>query len=216
MAVVIILAALDVVAGWSYLTSYFGYFGIPIEALDLSPGEILAHGVSSMLLTLTVIAAAFLAAAPGNKLGSAVALIGGYIVFLAFVAFVGHLASVVAILAQSAAAIAMAAVVFALRRGFGATAVQRLALAAVGLLLLVSLPIAVGTLDASQKASDRQSTLRIITVDPVLPGSAVTGGQFTYSNYILLRESASQYWLLRIDNRRTYSIAKTEVLYVRY
>src|SRR5712691_591415 len=139
MAVVIILAALDVVAGWSYLTSYFGYFGIPIEALDLSPGEILAHGVSSMLLTLTVIAAAFLAAAPGNKLGSAVALIGGYVVFLAFVAFVGHLASVVAILAQSAAAIAMAAVEFALRRGFGATAVQRLALAAVGLLLLVSL-----------------------------------------------------------------------------
>ena len=216
LAVAVVLIAVDASAGWSYLASYFGYFGLPIEALGLSPGEILAQGVSSMLLPLAIVPAAYVAGAPSRKLVPAVLTVGGYVLFLSYVAFAGHVASLPTILAQGAAAIAIAGVVFAIRRGFGGTAATRLILAAVGLLLVASVPVASGTLDAGQKASAKQSTLRIITSDPILPGSTVTGGQFSYSNYELLRESDSRYWLLRIDNQHIYSIAKTAVLYIRY
>lgn len=55
-----------------------------------------------------------------------------------------------------------------------------------------------------------------MTSSPILPGPTPAGGQFSYSNYVLLRETDSRYWLLRIDNHATYSLAKTDVLYVRY
>jgi hypothetical protein len=216
VAVAVVLIAVDVSAGWSYLASYFGYFGLPVEALGLSPGEILAQGATSMLLPLTIVPAAYVAGAPSRKLVPAVLAVGGYVLFLSYVAFAGHFASLPTILAQGAAAIAIAGVVFAMRRGFGGTSAQRLIVAAIGLLLVASVPVASGTLDAGQKASAKQSTLRIITNDPILPGSTVTGGQFSYSNYVLLRESDSRYWLLRIDNQHIYSIAKTTVLYIRY
>ena len=52
---------------------------------------------------------------------------------------------------------------------------------------------------------------------PILPGSVAAGAVFSNSNYyVLLRETDSRYWLLRIDNQATYSIAKTDVLYIRY
>ena len=216
LVVAIVLIAVDASAGWSYLASYFGYFGLPVEALGLSPGEILAQGASSMLLPLAIIPAAFVAGAPSRKLIPALLTVGGYVAFLAYIVFAGHFASLPTILAQGAAAIAIAGVVFAIRRGFGRTAVTRLILAALWLLVIASVPVASGTLDAGQKASDKQSTLRIMTSDPILPGSTVTGGQFSYSNYVLLRESDSRYWLLRTDNQHIYSIAKTAVLYIRY
>jgi len=211
-----IFIALDFVAGSSYLLSYFGYFRVPVEGLGLSAMDILDDGVRSMLLPLTVVPAAFIAGAPSRKVGVGAVTVGGYILFLAYVAFVNHFASPIGVLAQCAASIAIAGFVFALRRGFGSTPVQRLIVAAVGLLLLTSVPVASGTLDASQTASAKQSTLRIVTKDPILPGSAVAGGQFSYSNYVLLRETDSRYWLLRIDNHYVYSVAKTDVLYVRY
>ncbi len=216
LAVAAVLIALDVFAGWSYLASYFGYFRVPVEALGLSAGEILAQGARSMLLPLTVIPIAFVAGAPSRKLGLGALAVGGYILFLAYLAFANHFASPPAILAQGAASIAIAGSVFALRRGFGRSPLQRLFLAAVGLLLLTSIPIAHGTLDASQKASAQQSTLRIVTHDPILPDSVAAAGHFSYSNYVLLRESDSRYWLLRIGSHYVYSIAKTDVLYVRY
>ena len=211
-----ILTALVFFAGSSYLLSYFGYFRVPVDALQLSVLDILDAGVRSILLPLTVVPAALVAGAPGRKLGLGALTLGGYILLLAYVAFANHFASPIVVLAQCAASIAIAGLVFALRRGFGASPLQRLVLSAVGLLLLTSVPVVSGTLDASQTASAKQSTLRIVTNDPILPGYTVTGGQFSYSNYVLLRETDSRYWLLRIDNHSTYSIAKTEVLYVRY
>lgn len=211
-----ILVALVFFGGSSYLLSYFGYFRVPVDGLGLSPLDILDEGVRSMLLPLSVVPAAFVAGAPGRKLGIGALTVGGYILFLAYVAFANHFASPVAVLAQSAASIAIAGFVFALRRGFGTTPVQRLVVGAVGLLLLTSVPVASGTLDASQTASVKQSTLRVVTRDPILPGSVAAGAVFSNSNYVLLRETDSRYWLLRVDNQATYSIAKTDVLYIRY
>jgi len=211
-----ILIALVFFAGSSYLLSFFGYFRVPVEGLQLSILDILDAGVRSILLPLTVVPAALVASAAGRKLGLEALTVGAYILLLAYVAFANHFASPTVVLAECAASIAIAGLLFALRRGFGASPLQRLILSAVGLLLLTSVPVVSGTLDASQTASAKQSSLRIVTNDPILPGYTVTGGQFSYSNYVLLRETDSRYWLLRIDNHATYSIAKTEVLYVRY
>jgi hypothetical protein len=211
-----LLLVVAVFAGSSYLLSYYGYFRLPIESLGLSPLDIVDAGVRSVLLPLTTVPAALIASDPSRKLGVGVLTTAGYIVFLAYVAFANHFAAPSVILAQCAASVAIAGLVFAVRRGFGVQPAQRLVLGALVLLLLTSVPVVSGTLDAVQTASAKQSTLRIVTNVPILPGSTVAGGQFTNSNYILLRETDSRYWLLRLDNHYTYSIAKSDVLYVRY
>jgi hypothetical protein len=210
-----LLVAMDVFAGWSYLASYFGYFRVPVEGLELSFPEVLAQGLRTILLPLTVIVLA--SSAPSRKLRAAAIAVGGYLVFLAVVALGNHWASPGAVAAQLAASLAIAGTVFALRLGFGRTIGQREVIGALGLLLLISIPVATGTLDATQKAATNTSTLRIVTNTPILPSAApATGGQFTYANYVLLRESDTRYWLFRIGDQYAYSIAKTEVLYIRY
>ena len=211
----VVLVVMDVFAGWSYLASYFGYFRIPVEGLGLGLPEVLAQGLRSILLPLTVIVLA--ASAPTRKLRPAAIAVLGYLVFLALVALGNHWASPGSVAAQLAASLAIAGVVFMLRLGFGKTQTQRLIVAALGLLLLISIPIASGTLDASQKAGTKTSTLRIVTNTAVLPSAAPsTTGQFTYANYVLLRESETRYWLFRVGDQYAYSIAKSDVLYIRY
>ena len=61
-----VLVVMDVFAGWSYLASYFGYFRIPVEGLGLGLPEVLAQGLRSILLPLTVIVLA--ASAPTRKM----------------------------------------------------------------------------------------------------------------------------------------------------
>src|SRR5216684_5865813 len=62
----VVLVVMDVFAGWSYLASYFGYFRIPVEGLGLGLPEVLAQGLRSILLPLTVIVLA--ASAPTRKM----------------------------------------------------------------------------------------------------------------------------------------------------
>jgi hypothetical protein len=209
-----VLVATDVFAGWSYLASFFGYFRVPVEGLDLGFPEVLAQGLRTILLPLTVIVLA--ASAPTRKLRPSAIAVGGYLLFLAVVALGNHWASPASVVVQLAASIAIAGIVFALRIGFGKTQTQRLLVGALGLLLLISIPIATGTLDATQKASAKQSTLRLVTSTPILPSATPATGQYTYSNYVLLRESDTRYWLFRIGDQYAYSIAKTQVLYIRY
>jgi hypothetical protein len=209
-----VLVAMDVFAGWSYLASFFGYFRVPVEGLGVSLPEVLAEGLRTILLPLTVIVLA--ASAPATKLRPAAIAVGGYLVFLAVVALGNRWASPGSVVVQLAASIAIAGIVFGLRMGFGKTQTQRLVVGALALLLLISIPIASGTLDATQKASTKQTTLRLVTTTPVLPNAAPLTGDFTYSNYVLLRESDSRYWLLRIGDQYVYSIAKSQVLYIRY
>jgi hypothetical protein len=214
VAAAAVLVAMDVFAGWSYLASFFGYFRVPVEALGLSFPEVLAQGLRTILLPLTVIVLA--ASAPTRKLRPAAIAVGGYLLFLAVVALGNHWASPGSVAVQLAASIAIAGIVFALRMGFGKTLTQRLVIGALALLLLISIPIATGTLDATQKAGTKQTTLRLVTTTPILPSAAPLTGQFTYSNYVLLRESDTRYWLFRIGDQYAYSIAKSEVLYIRY
>jgi hypothetical protein len=214
LAAAAVLVAMDVFAGWSYLASFFGYFRVPVEGLGLGFPEVLAQGLRTILLPLTVIVLA--SSAPARKLRPAAIAVGGYLLFLAVVALGNHWASPGAVVVQLAASIAIAGIVFALRLGFGKTQTQRLLIGALALLLLISIPIATGTLDATQKAGTKQSTLRLVTTTPILPSAAPLTGQFTYSNYVLLRESDSRYWLFRIGDQYAYSIAKSEVLYIRY
>jgi hypothetical protein len=209
-----VLIAMDVFAGWSYLASFFGYFRVPVEGLGLSLPEVLAQGLRTILLPLTVIVLA--ASAPTRKLRPAAIAVGGYLLFLAVVALGNRWASPGSVAVQLAASVAIAGIVFALRMGFGKTQTQRLVIGALALLLLISIPIATGTLDATQKAGTRQSTLRLVTTTPILPNATPLTGQFTYANYILLRESDSRYWLFRIGDQYAYSIAKNQVLYIRY
>ena len=209
-----VLVAMDVFAGWSYLASFFGYFRVPVEGLGLSLPEVLAQGLRTILLPLTVIVLA--ASAPTRKLRPAAIAVGGYLLFLAVVALGNRWASPGSVAVQLAASIAIAGIVFALRIGFGKTQTQRLVIGALALLLLISIPIATGTLDATQKAGTKQSTLRLITTTPILPNATPSTGQFTYTNYVLLRESDTRYWLFRIGDQYAYSIAKSQVLYIRY
>jgi hypothetical protein len=214
VAVVAAVILVDVFAGWSYLTSYFGYFRVPVEGLGLSMPEVLGQGLRSILLPLTVVF--FSALAPSRHLRQGALFVGAYLVFLAAAALGNHWASPGSVAAQLAASIAIGGLVFAVRLGYGKTRGQRLVMTAVGVLLLISIPIATGTLDATQKASATDTTLRIVTSNPILPNETPSNGLFATSNYVLLRESESRIWIFRIGGSNAYSIAKSSLLYIRY
>jgi len=208
------ILVIDVFAGWAYLASYFAYFRIPGESLGLTLPEILGQGLRTVLLPLTVIVVA--AIAPARRLRPAAAAVGVYLLFLALAALANHWASLGAVLVQLAAAIVVAGIVFGLRMGVGGKPNERLMIGAAGLLLLISTPVASGTLDAGLTAAAKTTTLRVVTSSSVLPGAVPSNGQYTYTNYVLLRENDSRYWLFQIGGRYAYSIAKSEVLYIRY
>ena len=209
------LILIDLFAGWSYLSSYFGYFRIPVEGLGLSVPEVLGQGLRSILLPLTVVF--FAAVAPSRHLRQGAVAIGLYLLFLAAVALGNHWASPGSVAAQLAASVAIGGLVFAIRMGFGKTRGQRLIMGAVGLLLLISIPIATGTLDATQKAGTRNTTLRLVMGTPVLPTASLSNtNQWVVSNYVLLRESDTRIWVFRIDGQNAYSISKSSLLYIRY
>jgi hypothetical protein len=208
------LVLIDIFAGWSYLTSYFGYFRIPVEGLELSMPEVLGQGLRAILLPMTVVF--FSALAPARHLRQGAVAIGLYLLFLAAVALGNHWASPGAVAAQLAASVAIGGLVFAIRMGFGKTRGQRLVMGAVGLLLLISIPIATGTLDATQKAGAKSSTLRIVTLNPILPFEESSNGLWAATNYVLLRESDTRIWIYRIGAQNAYSISKSSLLYIRY
>ena len=214
LAAAAVLVAVDLFAGWSYLVSYFAYFRIPSEAVGLSVPEMLGQGLRTVLLPLTVVVVA--AAAPGRRLRQAGLAVAVYLGVLLLVAIADRWASAGAILVQLAAAIAAAGIVFGMRLGVGRKPIERLLIGAAVLLLLLSIPVASGTLDAAQAASARATTLRIVTSAATLPSAVPAGGNYLYTNYVLLRENDSRYWVFRIGDHYAYSIPKLEVIYIRY
>ena len=207
------LAAVDLFAGWTYLASYFGFFRIPIEGLGVSLPEVVAQGLRSVLLPLTVILVASVA---GNRIRLAGIATGAYLLFVAAVALANHLFAPGAVVAQLAASSAMGGLVLALRMGYGRKPLESLVVGAIGVLLLISIPVATGTLEAARTASASTPAVRIVTGSPILPGAVPTSGQFVYGNYVLLRENDSRYWLFRLADHSVYSIARSQVLYIRY
>ncbi len=211
-----VLVGVDVVAGWFYVASYFGYFHLPLEGLGISAQEVVALGARSLLLPLAVIPVAFVAAGPGRRLRTAFLAVAAFILVLTWVAFATSFLTSTELLVQIAAMFTATGILFAVRRGFGELPAQRLVLIAVALLAFSSLPVASGIFDASQKASATQTTLLFTTQNPLLPGPVATGGAYSYSDYVLLRETDSRYWVMRLHDHHVYSIAKSEVLYIRY
>jgi hypothetical protein len=214
LAAAAVLVVVDVFAGWSYLASYFLYFRVPAEGLGLTLPEVLGQGLRTILLPLTVIVVA--AVAPGRRLRAAAIAVGAYLAFLALAVLVNRWASPGAVVVQLAASIAVAAIVFGLRMGVGRKPVQALLIGVAGLLLLISIPVATGTLDAGQLSTAKATTLRVVTTSPLLPSAIPASGQYTYSNYVLLRENETRVWLFRIGDRYAYSIAKSDIAYIRY
>ena len=214
LAAAAVLVIVDVFAGWSYLASYFLYFRIPTEGLGLSLPEMLGQGLRTVLLPLTVIVVAGIA--PGRRLRNAAIGVAVYLLFLTVVALVTQWASPGAVLVQLTGGIVTAVIVFGMRLGIGQKPIERILIGAAALLLLVSIPVASGTLDAGKAASAKATTLRVVTTSPLLPSAVPAGGSYMYTNYILLRENDSRYWLFRIGDHYAYSISKGEVVYVRY
>jgi hypothetical protein len=214
LAAAAVLVVVDVFAGWSYLASYFLYFRVPAEGLGLTLPEVLGQGLRTILLPLTVILVA--AVAPGRRLRAAAIAVGAYLAFLALAVLVNRWASPGAVVVQLAASIAVAGIVFGLRMGLGRKPEQALLIGAVGLLLLISIPVATGTLDAGQLAAAKSTTLRVVTTSPLLPSAVPASGQYTFTNYVLLRENETRVWLFRIGDRYAYSIAKSDIAYIRY
>jgi hypothetical protein len=214
LAAAAVLVVVDVFAGWSYLASYFLYFRVPAEGLGLTLPEVLGQGLRTILLPLTVIVVA--AVAPGRRLRAAAIAVGAYLAFLALAVLVNRWAAPGAVVVQLAASIAVAGIVFGLRMGVGRKPVQALLIGVAGLLLLISIPVATGTLDAGQLAAAKSTTLRVVTTSPLLPSAIPASGQYTYTNYVLLRENETRVWLFRIGDRYAYSIAKSDIAYIRY
>jgi len=210
------LIVIDVFAGWSYLASYFSYFRIPTEAVGLTWPEVLGQGLRTVLLPLTVIVVAAVAPARNRNLRPAAIAVGIYLLVLALVAITNHWASVGSVLVQLAAAIAAAGIVFGMRMGIGGKPNERLLIGVAGLLVLISTPVATGTLDAGTVAGSKTTSLRIVTSGPVLPSAVPFNGNYTYTNYVLLRENDTRYWVFRIGDHYAYAIPKSEVVYIRY
>src|SRR5258708_17219720 len=117
IAAVAALVLIDIFAGWSYLSSYFGFFRIPVEGLELSMPEVLGQGLRSILLPLTVVFFSFLA--PSRHLPQGAAAIGVYLLFLAAVPLATHRPSPGSVAAQLAASIAIGGPVFPFSLGLG-------------------------------------------------------------------------------------------------
>jgi hypothetical protein len=207
IAVTAAVVLIDIFAGWSYLASYFGYFRVPVEGLGLTMPEVLGQGLRSILLPATVVFFSILA--PSRHLRQGAIAVGAYLLFLTAAALGNHWASPGSVAVQLAASIAVGGIVFALRMGYGRNHGQRLVIVAVAVLLIISIPIATGVLDATQKSSTRDTTLSIATSNP-------SNSLFAASRYVLLRENETRIWVFRIGGTNAYSISKSDLLYIRY
>jgi hypothetical protein len=208
------------VAGWLYLGTFYGFFQVSLGGLGISLPEVLLLGARLLVFPLAAAPVAYLAAAPRIRPPIAATAILAFALVTAYVAVVDHLAAGADVLVQMAAMLVVAGVVAGLRRGFGVLPWQKLLLAGVGLLLLVSVPVAYGTGEARDLRAIKTSSTRVIAAHTLgLPDEVANrdAGIFTYSGYLLLRESDSRLWLLRTSgNHFVYAIDKKDVLYIRY
>src|SRR5207302_62663 len=79
-------------------------------------------------------------------------------------------------------------------------------------------PTAFGIIDAGQQATATRTHFVLTTNANVgLPGGTTSGNTVEYRNFVLLRETPTRYWMMRLGLATdVYSVAKDQVLYVRY
>jgi hypothetical protein len=216
----IVVVGLCMLEGWLYLRSYYSFFHIPTEGLDVAPQEILFQGAHSLLFPLIVAPVAlFLRFYARRMLLMGVLVIAACAALLAWVASVFRWYSAMDIMVQTAAVLWIGLTMLAVQRGFGHDSPrQRLLLAGAALLVLVSMPTAFGTIDAGQQAGATKTHLLMVSTHELgLPDPIKAGPLVEYRKYVLLRETGNRYWLLRLGHAtEVYSVAKGEVLYLRY
>ena len=148
-----------------------------------------------------------------------VLLVAGSAALLALLALAFRWYSATDVIVQTAAVLWIGLAVLAMQQGFGRDSrYHRLILSAAALLLLISLPTAFGIIDAGQQATATRTHFVLTTNANVgLPGGTTSGNTVEYRNFVLLRETPTRYWMMRLGLATdVYSVAKDQVLYVRY
>ncbi len=218
--IVLLAAAVFFLAGWLYLTAFYSFFRMPIGGLEISPAEILLDGVHSLLFPLAILLPAFFLRVYARRLLLLfIAMVAGSAALLALLAFAFHWYSATDVIVQTAAVLWIGLAVLAIQQGFGReNRWHRLVLAGAALLLVISIPTAFGIIDAGQQASATKTHFVLVTSQDVgLSGAVTVGNRVEYRNYALLRETPTRYWLMRIGLATdVFSVAKSQVLYVRY
>ncbi len=218
--IVLLGAAVFFLAGWLYLTAYFSFFRMPWQGLEMSPPEILLQGVHSLLFPLAVALPVFFLRVYARRLLLLfILMVAGCAALLALLALAFRWYSSTDVIVQTAAVLWIGLAVLAIQQGFGRdNRFHRLILAGAALILLISLPTAFGIIDAGQQATAKRTHFVLVTSQDLgLPGATRAGDRIEYRNFVLVRETASRYWLMRVGLASdVFSVAKSQVLYVRY
>ncbi len=218
--IVLLGGAAFFLAGWLYLTAYFSFFHMPVLGMEISPSEILLQGVHSLLFPIAVVLPIFFLRVYARRLLLLfVLMVAGSAVLLALLALAFRWYSATDVIVQTAAVLWIGLAVLAMQQGFGRDSrFHRLILAAAGLLLLISLPTAFGIIDAGHQATATKTHFVLAASPSIgLPGGTTAGNTVEYRNFVLLRETPTRYWLMRLGLASdVYSVAKDQVLYVRY
>lgn len=213
-------AAVFFLAGWLYLTAYFSFFRMPMAALEISLAEILLQGLHSLLFPLAVLLPAFFLRIYARRLLLLfVGMVAASAALLALLAMAFRWYSATDVIVQTAAVLWIGLAVLAMQQGFGRNSrFHKLVLAGAALLLLVSLPTAFGIIDAGQQAMTTRSQFVLVTNSNIgLEGGTKMGDFTKYQGFVLLRETQTRYWLMQAGQaRNVYSVAKSQVAYVRY
>lgn len=217
---VLLGAATFFVAGWLYITAYFSLFHMPLQGLEVSPAEILLQGVHSLLFPMAIVLPVFFLRVYARRLLLLfILMVAGAAAFLALLALAFRWYSATDVIVQTAAVLWIGLAVLAIQQGFGRdNRFHRLILAGAALLLLISLPTAFGIIDSGALATAKRSHfLLVANQDLGLPAGTKSGDRIEYRNFVLIRESPSRYWVMRVGLASdVYSVAKSQVLYVRY
>ena len=212
-------AVLLLLTGWLYLTTYLGVFGLRIEGVELSPQAILVWGAHSLLFPFAALLVLVRLRGYAGEVRQFALVTAGSAGFLALVAFLFRWYSVLDILVQTVAILWIGLAVYAYQRGFAEQSlINRMILGGAALLLLFSLPTAFGFSDAGQKVLSTRTGLVVTSAhDLGLPGPTSTGNLVQYRHFVLIRESTSRIWLMRLGLATdVYSVAKSDILWIRY
>jgi hypothetical protein len=218
--IVLLAAAVFFLAGWLYITAYFSFFRMPLQGLEVGPAEFLLQGVHSLLFPVAAALPLFFLRVYARRLLLMFFLmLAGCAAVLAVLALAFRWYSGTDVMVQTAAILFIGLAVVAFQQGFGRDSrLHRLILAGATLLLLISLPTASGIIDAGHQVSINRSDF-VLVANPNLglPGGTKVGESVEYRDFVLLRETPTRYWLMRVGAAsKVYSVAKSDVRSVQY
>ncbi len=208
-------------AGWLFLNSYYDFFHMPTGGLGITLPEVFTAGAHALLFPLLAVPGAyFIRHHRRLDLRGQLLAVAATTLVLALLAEIVRWYGALDIAVQSVAVLWVGLVTIFIARlktmaGSGVWA--RVLIVASALLLVLSVPTALGSLAAHAQATAMQGHLQLISArDLGIPGARPNGGRFQYDGYVLVRESATQYWVMRAGRPSdVYSVPRSELI-VRY